>query len=464
MENFWRRRAGFDPAIGRQQQEVCRPRHHHGHRGNFRRGFDQTSDSFSPQNQTRSFNAYQYGPQQAAPQYTPQYSPYQYGPQQQYTQPQFQQPTQTQPSLQPTVDPQVQAAVDNATVILNGDQTDLGATQIGTNGTILSDAADVNGAADTDPSSARYQQAAAAVAQNQGLVANALAQLGPDAQAQYQQLDAQLQGDPVSQLAAQSLLLSGQMAQTDAAGGSLLGTLSNVSSANLAQGVDPQAFVRQLTKECATPGAINQGGTEDCTSTQASVLMDRLDPAEYARLATSAASPDGTVTWADGSQTQRQGMPDLSTGQSLPQAFLSNVAQQAEGANAQGADASMLGGLMSKMFNRQYSSQSLDANDVNGSQASMMNIISTSSNNGAPVSAAIELTDSNGNGLGAHEVLVNSVSNGQVQFTNPWGDEEQMSLADFQARLVSTTYAPSSVYSGMSAGALSLQQRYSMTV
>ena len=147
--------------------------------------------------------------------------------------------------------------------------------------------------------------------QNQGLVNSALAQLGPSAQAQYSQLTSSLQGDPVAQLAGQSLVLSGQMSATDANGGTMLSTLSVVASGQtpLAQGVDPKQFVAQLTKECATPDAINQGNTEDCTSTQANILMDRLDGAEYARLATQAASPSGIVTWADGSSTARSGTP-----------------------------------------------------------------------------------------------------------------------------------------------------------
>lgn len=322
-----------------------------------------------------------------------------------------------------------------------------GGYSVQTGGLVVADSPDANGAADTDPNSPRYQAASQVLQQNARVMSQALARLPPDQQQQYLALNDQLQGDPVAQLAAQSLLLSGKLSQSDARGDTLLGTLSRVAQDDsaLAPGVDRAQFLSQLTKEVATPGAINQQNTEDCTCTQASILMDRLDGAEYARLAVEAASPSGTVTWADGSQTTRNGEP-ADTGQSLPQAYLANVAMQAEEGGSTGATAGGLATLMSKMFNRPMQSDVLDFNDAASSQADLMQKVISATQGGSPVSAGIILTDAQGNPTSTHEVLVNSVGqDGTVQFTNPWGDEEMMSLQDFQARLATVTYDPQSL-------------------
>jgi hypothetical protein len=296
--------------------------------------------------------------------------------------------------------------------------------------------------------------------QQNARVANAvLSRLPADQQAQYQAVNAQLEGDPVAQLAAQSLLLSGKLSQQDAAGGTLLSTLSSVAQdpSSLAPGVDRGQFLAQLTKEVATPGAIDQQNTEDCTATQASILMDRLDGAEYARLAVASASPTGTVTWADGSQSTRQGDPQQGTGQSLPQAYLASVAMQTESGTTDGATAGGLGTLMSKMFNRPMQSDAIDANNPAQSQANLMQTVISATQGGLPVSAGIMLTDDQGNALGLHEVLVNRVgADGTVQYTNPWGDEEVTTLANFQSRLCTVTYDPQSLT--YSAGSLYTQQ------
>jgi hypothetical protein len=336
----------------------------------------------------------------------------------------------------------------------------VGTFQTATGGFVVADSPDTNGAADTDKSSARYQAASMALQQNARVANAVLSRLPADQQAQYQALNAQLDGDPVAQLAAQSLLLSGKLSQEDAAGGTLLSTLSSVAQdpSSLAPGVDRGQFLAQLTKEVATPGAIDQQNTEDCTSTQASILMDRLDGAEYARLAVASASPSGTVTWADGSQTTRQGDPQQGTGQSLPQAYLADVAMQVEQGNAtEGATASGLGTLMSKMFNRPMQADAIDPNDPQGSQANLMQTVISATQGGLPVSAGIMLTDDQGNALGLHEVLVNRVgADGTVQYTNPWGDEEVTTLANFQSRLCTVTYDPQSLT--YSAGSLYTQQ------
>jgi hypothetical protein len=354
-------------------------------------------------------------------------------------------PVPSQPQT-PALSADAQSALNLASSVLQGQSNLVGTVRPGSGGTVISDAVDSNSADDTNAASVRYQSAVSALQQNQPVAQAALAQLSPDQQSQYAALSAGLSGDPVSQLAAQSLLISGGLTSKDGNDQTLLGTLSGVASGSvpLADGVDRTTFAQQLTKECATPGAINQQQTDDCVPTQASILLDRLDPAEYARVATEAASPSGTVTWADGSQSTRPATLPQGTGQSLPQQMLSATAMEAAGGSDLGASPQGVATMMSKMFNANYQVAQVDTSSdaaYRQSQSNMMQTLTNALSSGAPVSASIELTDPQGQVSGEHEVLVNGItSDGQVEYTNPWGNEEVQPLAEFQSRLLSLSY------------------------
>jgi hypothetical protein len=209
-------------------------------------------------------------------------------------------------------DPAVQTAYNNIDSVLIGGST-ANSPPATSSSVVVEDPVDAVSTDDTNPSSARYQTAATYASQNTAVVSEALSSLSPDQQAQYTQTYNALSGDPVAQLALQKMALNGDLTDTtvDPTSGQTVTTLSQLDS--LANGttpldptlgmnapgattVNPNAptttaeartdYLGQVVKLTATPSASDQEQTETCAPEECTIQQDRLDPAEYVRLAT----------------------------------------------------------------------------------------------------------------------------------------------------------------------------------
>jgi hypothetical protein len=381
-------------------------------------------------------------------------------------------------------DPTVQGAVKTLEGVLQTGGKGAGGTGATSTSKMLTDAGDSNDPDDTNAGSSRFNLATQALASTQDAETQALATLSqtdPNKAAEYTTLFNQLgssggdNGDPVAQCALREMLITGKLTngKTDAQGGNLLDTLAGVAdgSTPLAAAIDAKriTFARELVKETATASATDQQNTQICGPDVATLYVDDLDPAEYARLATQAASPDGVVTFADGTTTvTRTGDgSDDGTGRSLPVQLLANVTTQVAGTDpVNGTTPEGLQKLASALLGRTMTLEQIpdNASDAQASalQASWMGKIEASGKNGAPVMAAIGLVDPTTGTVSGHEVKVNGVitdkTTGQeyVEYTNPWGDEEVMAKNDFMAVLGGIIYDPNTV--GQTGSQLALAQ------
>jgi hypothetical protein len=319
---------------------------------------------------------------------------------------------------------------------------------------VLRDAPDVNSSSDTAEASARHQAAQAQLEANQALEDARLAKLSAEDRAKYQAvkqrcLDA---NDPVAALALQKMLFEGKLpGAKDLAGeGTTLDHLASLADDEtpLAEGVDRNRLVTDLVQELATPSAINQGPRGTCAPTTIAIQLAMNHPAEYARIAASLASSEGQVRLAGGQVLTREDgtAADDGTGRSVTQrligsAFmeLANGDRDYDNASGEGAGAwsNDLDRLYEAVLGRRMSDRRLTTDE---DRAWAMGVIDTQLRAGASVPVALSWRD------GYHKVLVTGTETVDgveyVKYVNPWGREERMPRAEFEARLADISYDP----------------------
>ncbi len=203
-------------------------------------------------------------------------------------------------------------ALDAASHVLEGDQK----WEENDDGTItVSDPKKANAGDDVREGSKRFNQAQEVMSANGAVESSELAKLTPEQQAQYTALKAKLleesagqpHGDPVAALALQTMLLRGDLpgAPAHGDGKNLLEQMYGLLSAPLADGIDRNKMLCDLTQEIATPNCIEQVGPT-CVATSVQIHLLQHDPAEFVRLYTGLVSPEGTVTTAGGDQLKRE--------------------------------------------------------------------------------------------------------------------------------------------------------------
>ncbi len=203
-------------------------------------------------------------------------------------------------------------AVETVDVVLKGERTWTYDRETRT--WVLLDPQDANNPNDVDPGAKRFAAAEQALAANGGAEATALEALSPDERAQYTALRQQLllpadgrpEGDPVAVLALQKLLLQGKLPGDPAlvGGQNLLQSLYALTSAPLQDGMDRAQMLSDLVQEVATPECINQHGPT-CVATSTEIHLIQHNPAEFVRLFTGLASPEGRVLTAGGDELVR---------------------------------------------------------------------------------------------------------------------------------------------------------------
>ncbi|RKH59641.1 hypothetical protein, partial [Corallococcus llansteffanensis] len=357
-----------------------------------------------------------------------------------------------------------ESALSQADLLLGGfhlhskEKTDEGAD-------ITRDAEHVNSTKDTDPASTRHQMATEMVEANAALEQEALQSLSPTEQAQYlavkeQLLAIQPEGDPVAALALQTLLLKGSLPGDEAlgGGGTLLEQLNGLATQELGEGLDRGQLLSDVVQEVATPESIGQRNKGTCAATAVEIQLVKENPAEYVRLVSGLASPEGQVTLADGKTviareelgTDARGIIDdvRSESQELLAPALMEAANGGDLDYQDGTDTHYDGDgdkvhkgltpsesdrLAEAVFGRKYDTMS--GIDTSTEEAAAWDLIQERTAEGESVAVGIDWTG------GGHKVVVTGTGVDEktgeeyVEYTNPWGRTERMPKDEFLDRL-----------------------------
>lgn len=297
-------------------------------------------------------------------------------------------------------------------------------------------------------------RAARQVEKNRALEKHALEGLSPRDRERYQAVKEQLKDDPQAQLALQLLLIEQKLpGSKNEAGKDVLQALAVLANpkTQLAKGIHRQDLLGQLVRELATPSAINQHGKGTCTVTSMQIMMAREHPAEYVRIVAGLASPEGTVTLADGSTLVREPgtVGNDGSGRSIPSRLwqpalmefangenvdYDNVKDQHSDTGHSGLSEDRIDKAMDALLGKNVAT--LNVQDE-GLEAVMREIgRSTEAGHGVPVAMRWGVPGPDGQYPGSHEILVTKIENGRVYFTNPQGSEDSMTLEEFEKRLL----------------------------
>lgn len=321
---------------------------------------------------------------------------------------------------------------------------------------VVEDPTDVNSSSDLR--GRRAEEAARQVADNAALEGEALDKLSPQDRARYLALKKTLQttstdkpnGDPVAALALQAMLLEGKLP-----GGELLKNLSKLNQQKLGEGIDRQQLLGDVVQELAVPEAIAQHNRGTCVATSIEIQLVQKDPAEYVRLVSGLASPEGQVTTRGGDVLKvEEGALTDTTGRSLSQRLLAPALMElgngrADYSNADdkhhGGDVDGRSGLtaaqadvvLESLYGRDYAF--LNTPGEKEKKAGTEFVLSELEA-GRNVLVGLQW------GTGGHKVLVTGTETRDgvdyVKIINPWGREELIPKDDFEQRLRNVNYDP----------------------
>jgi hypothetical protein len=307
----------------------------------------------------------------------------------------------------------------------------------------------------------RAQAASAHVKANQKLEAEALARLPRARHAEYLAVRKGLEGagDPVALLSLQKLLLDGELpGDQDLEGrGDVLAGLHGLGQQRLASGVDRQALLADAVQELAWPPAVAQGNKNTCAPTVVQVHLMAERPAEYLRLLSGLASPEGRVRLRGGAVMAREPgteSPD-GLGRSTPQRLLSPAMMEVANGRDDydnGRDVHLAEGVATwGGLSPQQVDTLLEA--LHGGEFAFADMVYGNDSRDAAWSLLEEEIQSGGTvlagirwGGGGHKVLVTGLESeggaDWVRIINPWGQEERLPRAAFVESLRNINYRP----------------------
>lgn len=363
----------------------------------------------------------------------------------------FQPPTKKLISFAPPVTVSKQDAIDTARNMLDGGLVSWPSAY---DFVITRAPQPVNSAEDL--SGARHDDATAQLLANIPLQAEALNSLSPDEQKAYrtvmarlrQSTDAAPNGDPVAALALETLLLDGKLP------GALLTALDALGRQKLAAGIDRQQLLADTVQEVCAPGAISQGQKNTCVATSIGIKVATDDPTEYVRLISGLASPEGSVVTKGGATLQREPkMPMQGDGRALTQQLLAPAFMELGNglldydngsATGSGDDWNRLFGhkvhpgmapFEAKTLLEAVTGESWKSVYALPSKTKALDAMEAqlAAGQSVPVLLALELT-------AWHGVLVTGTETREgveyVKLQNPWGQEQEMTRADFEKHLL----------------------------
>jgi hypothetical protein len=136
-------------------------------------------------------------------------------------------------------------------------------------------------------------QAVNQVEANKALEQDRLSGMPPDEQKRYHDLKVMFDEDPQAELALQTALFSGKLADKNSAGETTLQALTKLSTQEAAPPAHRSQLAAEVVRHIAEPGTISQGKTNCCAAASLQVTMATNQPAEYARLVAGLAKKDG---------------------------------------------------------------------------------------------------------------------------------------------------------------------------
>ncbi|MBM3258938.1 MAG: hypothetical protein FJY99_04235 [Candidatus Sericytochromatia bacterium] len=325
-----------------------------------------------------------------------------------------------------------------------------------TDRTILRNIADVTKV--VPPTSEAGKKLDDARANNAAAETRALEALSPADRAAYQRLARGVAGDAAARLALQVLLLCDRLPGQPAERGgpdALEGLDRLLGAAPLAEGIDRKALVGQLVREMAAPAAISQKGKGTCTVTSLQIFMADRRPAEYVRIVTRLASPDGKAVLSDGSTVLREPgtAGDDGSKRSIPSRLwqpammerandrdYDNAADNFDGDDdRRGLNVGDIGNVFRAVTGDRVLSRSVKGFAWKSKERLWEKLIGDSLTRGDAVLVGLQWTSvdakSGKERTSGHKVLVTGFDDDVVHFTNPWGQEEVMSRRDFTQRL-----------------------------
>ncbi|MGV3620921.1 MAG: hypothetical protein ACO1OB_08890 [Archangium sp.] len=316
-------------------------------------------------------------------------------------------------------------------------------------GTVVADPSDVNDGADVSG-----DRAAAAVAQlsvNRIAEYTAINQLPKDDRAAYLALSRELRkpgGDPVAAFALQTMLLDGRVTKNP----DLLKNLNAMLTQPLAPEIELRILLPELIQEIAVPDSMNQTTKNTCVPTVINMQLAMNDPAEYVRLVSGLATPEGTVTTRGGDALLREpGVFTDGTTRSLPQKLMAPAVMELSNGKHDYDNASdRHTGLIIEQWGMSpwradAALESLTGREhefkltlTNRAREAAMNTVDAELKRGESVVAVIWWQD------GAHALLVTGTEMRDgvehVRYQNPWGVLEVMPKAEFESRLFFINY------------------------
>lgn len=298
----------------------------------------------------------------------------------------------------------------------------------------------------------------------------ALARLTPEEREQYQETKAALlepsedrpNGDPTAALALQMMLLEGRLPGETAVGGdqNLLDGLHTMATQELAAGIDRQALLADTVQEVAVPESIAQRSFGTCAPTAALIQLAMHNPAEYVRLVSGLATPEGEVTTAGGdvlrveegaltgdrtrSVSQKLLAPalmELGNGE-LDYSNEDDVHTDDEGNESIGLSARQVDVVLESLYGKDFAYMNTGNAEE---QAAGTEFIDSELESGRDVLVGIDWGD------GGHKVIVTGTEerDGETYYriVNPWGQEELIPVDELESRLRNVNYDPNASYS-----------------
>ncbi|PZR10794.1 MAG: hypothetical protein DI536_19155 [Archangium gephyra] len=316
-------------------------------------------------------------------------------------------------------------------------------------GTVVSDPSDVNDGADV--SGDRAATAVAQLSSNRLAEYAAVNQLSKDDRASYLALSRELRrpgGDPVAALALQTMLLDGRVTKSPA----LLTNLNAMLTQPLTPEIELRILLPELIQEVAVPEAMNQTTKNTCVPTVINMQLAMNDPAEYVRLVSGLATPEGRVTTRGGDALVREpGVFIDGTTRSLPQKLMSPaVMELANGKEDYDNAADRHTGLIIDQWGMSpwradAALESLSGKNhefkltmTDGAREHAMNTVDSRLERGDSTLTVLWWGDS------LHALLVTGTETRDgvphVRYQNPWGVVEVMPKAEFESRLFFINY------------------------
>jgi hypothetical protein len=221
--------------------------------------------------------------------------------------------------------------------------------------------------------------------------------------------------------------------------------LEQLATQPLAPGIDRADLVATTLRQLADPSAVNQGDKFTCAPAVVQMMLADENPAEYLRLVSGLAGPEGQVTLQNGATITRdanwQSDPTRSVVDNLMQPALMQYAtgsydsltdaRKTASGTGQGLYAAEQDKLIAAVTGRQSTS-------ILGSGPEVIGQLGKATAAGKPVPAIIKYKDENGE-IKGHAVLVESVSNGKVTYLDPKAGRKTVSLEEFQGKLQSVS-------------------------